>query len=213
MSAVSETIVREFFELHGFFLRQHRKFQAPNREDDEQIDFFLVNPRPSPRGELPFELNIESLALIRQAVLLVRGWHSERFSAAVLANSPELFTCLEPGGGRWFRESFADEWPVHRILAVSALPQGREARAESIDFLRARGVDAVISFRTMLAGLINTVEINRNYVRSDLLQILRILKNYDFFAGPQLDLFAPRQRKPSRRRKTKPSNPSESDQH
>ena len=31
--AVSETIVREFFELHGFFVRQQRKHIAPKRED------------------------------------------------------------------------------------------------------------------------------------------------------------------------------------
>ena len=38
MSAVSETIVREFFELQGYFLRQQRKFVG--REDDE-IDFLV----------------------------------------------------------------------------------------------------------------------------------------------------------------------------
>ena len=41
--AVSETIVREYFELHGFFVRQNRKHIAPKREDDE-IDFYVHNP-------------------------------------------------------------------------------------------------------------------------------------------------------------------------
>ena len=36
--AGSETIVREYFELHDFFVRQNRKHIAPKREDDE-IDF------------------------------------------------------------------------------------------------------------------------------------------------------------------------------
>ena len=31
MSAVSETIVREYFELHEFLVRQHRKYIAPNQ--------------------------------------------------------------------------------------------------------------------------------------------------------------------------------------
>ena len=39
MGAVSETIVREFFELHGFFVRQQRKYIAPTRREDEEIDF------------------------------------------------------------------------------------------------------------------------------------------------------------------------------
>ena len=45
----------------------------------------------------------------------------------------------------------------------------------------------MIPFRTMLADLIDGIETNRNYTRSDLLQMLRILKNYEFFRGPQLD--------------------------
>ncbi len=75
MAAVSETIVREYFELHGFFVRQQRKYIARSRPEDEEI------------------------------------------------------------------------------------------------------------------------EINRNYRKSDLLQIIRILKNYGFFKEPQLELFRPKRRK------------------
>ena len=41
----------------------------------------------------------------------------------------------------------------------------------------------------MLSDLIEHIEVNRNYQKSDLLQIIRILKNYDLFAPPQLELF------------------------
>jgi len=78
---------------------------------------------------------------------------------------------------------------------VPALPQNREARDESIGVLKSKGVDAVIPFHTMLADLIGQIEVNRNYQKSDLLQILRILKNYDFFKEPQLELFKTRRRK------------------
>ena len=37
--------------------------------------------------------------------------------------------------------------------------------------------------------------VNRNYQKSDLLQIIRILKNYDFFKEPQLELFKSRRKK------------------
>jgi len=47
----------------------------------------------------------------------------------------------------------------------------------------------------MLADLIDQIEVNRNYQKSDLLQIIRILKNYDFFKEPQLELFKTRRRK------------------
>ena len=47
----------------------------------------------------------------------------------------------------------------------------------------------------MLTDLIDQIEVNRNYQKSDLLQVIRILKNYDFFKEPQLELFKPRRRR------------------
>jgi hypothetical protein len=81
---------------------------------------------------------------------------------------------------------------------VPGLPHSADAREESINLLRSKGIDAVIPFRTMLADLVSKTELNRNYQKSDLLQIIRILKNYDFFKGPQLELFR-QARKRSRR--------------
>jgi len=44
---------------------------------------------------------------------------------------------------------------------------------------QAKGVDAVIPFRTMLADLVAHTEVNRNYQKSDLLQTIRILKKFE----------------------------------
>ena len=49
-------------------------------------------------------------------------------------------------------------------------------------------MDAIISFRAMLTDLIEGVETNRSYGKSDMLQVVRILKNYDLLKDPQLDL-------------------------
>jgi hypothetical protein len=35
------------------------------------------------------------------------------------------------------------------------------------------------------------VEVNRSYRKSDTLEVLRILKNYELLRDPQLDLLAP----------------------
>jgi hypothetical protein len=40
----------------------------------------------------------------------------------------------------------------------------------------------------MLLDIIDKIETNRNYRKSDTLQLLRILKIYDFLKEPQLDL-------------------------
>jgi len=196
MAAVSETIVREFFEMHGFFVRQQRKYVAPTRREDEEIDFFVLNPHHATTGSpLPFVLAADELPALARAVVVVKGWHTESFSPAVLANAPEIFRFVEPSVFQRAAKAFGGEGPPTKILVVPALPQNREARDESVALLQSKGVDAVIPFHTMLADLIDQIEVNRNYRKSDLLQIIRILKNYDFFKEPQLELFKPKRRR------------------
>ncbi len=196
MAAVSETIVREYFELHGFLVRQQRKFVAPSRSEEEEIDFFVYNPQPVPCGSpLPFLLASAELPAITRAVVVVKGWHTETFSLARLAHAPEIFRFVEPSAFKQAAQAFGGDGSLTRILVVPALPQDEEARRQSIALLRSKGIDGVIPFRTMLADLVAQIEVNRNYQKSDLLQIIRILKNYDFFREPQLELFKPRRRR------------------
>ncbi|MBI5385509.1 MAG: hypothetical protein HZA90_12590 [Verrucomicrobia bacterium] len=190
MPAVSETIVREYFELHGFFVRQQRKFIAPSRLEDDEIDFFVLNPLPQPSAEpLPFVLASADLARLQRAIVVVKGWHTDTFTAGLLAATPEIFRFVRPGASEHATKSFGPDGPLSKILVVPALPNGDEARQHSIDLLKAKGLDAVIPFRTILSDLIEHIEINRNYLKSDLLQVIRILKNYDFFREPQMELF------------------------
>jgi hypothetical protein len=57
-----------------------------------------------------------------------------------------------------------------------------------------------MSFRAMLLDLVDRIEINQSYTKSDTLQVMRILKNYDLLKDPQLDLLS--DRVASRRPKT-----------
>ena len=206
MSAVSETIVREYFELHEFLVRQHRKYiSQAHRENDDDIDFFVLNPHPqTPSGALPFVLGSADLASIERAIVVVKGWHTETFSSAVLTHAPEIFRFVEPRVFQQAARAFGKNGTLLKILVVPALPQAPAARDESVALLRSKGVDAVIPFRTMLVALVSEVRVNRNYQKSDLLQIIRILKNYDFFKEPQLELFRSRARKSPRSKSPRP---------
>jgi len=197
MSAVSETIVREYFELHEFLVRQHRKYIGQTRRgDDDDIDFFVLNPHPQARqGTPPFVLGSADLPFIERAIVVVKGWHTGTFSTARLESSPAIFHFVEPKVFHQAARAFGKEGTTLKILVVPALPQAVPARDESIALLRSKGIDAVIPFRTMLADLVSETEINRNYQKSDLLQIIRILKNYDFFKEPQMELFKSRRKK------------------
>src|SRR5208282_2538511 len=128
-------------------------------------------------------------------IVVVRGWHTESFGPALLENSPEMFRFVEPAVFQQAARSFSPDAAPLKILVVPALAQTAKAREQTIELLRAKGVDAVIPFRTMLADLIAGAEINRNYDKSDLLQIIRVFKNYEFFKSQQMELFRPPRRK------------------
>lgn len=204
MAAVSETIVREYFELQGFLVRQHRKYIAQTRREEDDIDFFVLNPRPQKReAGIPFVLSPADLRFVERAIVVVKGWHTETFSPAVLAHAPEIFRFVEPKVFQQAAGAFGADVAPAKILVVPALPQGEDARRQSIELLRSKGIDAVIPFHVMLRDLIAGIEVNRNYQKSDLLQMMRILKNYDFFKEPQLELFkSGRHRAKSPRRAT-----------
>jgi hypothetical protein len=200
MAGFDEQIVREYFELQGFMVRQWRKYQTPARKKlpEEEIDLVVYNPRYERGGREPaFLLFSNELRHIRRAIVAVRGWHTtQHFTPRMIQNSAEIVKFLQQDVLKSAEDFFgpaaeeeAGEGKLYKILVLPGLPTSEPHRSDSIRLLRERGVDAVISFRTMLADLIDKVEINRNYSKSDLLQIVRILKAYDLVKDPQMKLF------------------------
>jgi hypothetical protein len=84
------------------------------------------------------------------------------------------------------------------VLVLPAIPTAEPFRSQSVQLLKDRGVDAIVSFRAMLIDLIDKVETNRSYGKSDALQMIRILKNYDLLKDTQLDF--PNVERPARAR-------------
>lgn len=208
MAAVSENFVREFFELHGFLVRQPRKFVAPARQETDDIDFFVINPKPLEPDHAkpnPFVLSPADLASIACAAVVVKGWHTDTFSPSLLSNTPEMFRALDPAVfHKAIRDLSVSPSAVRKLLVVPSLPHDPETRSQSLEILRAHGVDGVLPFHTVLASVIGETEVNRNYTQSDLLQTVRILKHYDFFREPQLELF---KTKSPRNKPTRPRSP------
>ena len=200
MAGFDEQIVREYFELQGFMVRQWRKYQTPARKKlpEEEIDLLVYNPHYAREQRDPsFILFSSELKHVRKAVVAVRGWHTtQHFTPRMIQNSSEIVKFLEHDVLKSAEDFFGpaeDESEggekLFRILVLPGLPTAEPHRSDSIRLLKERGVDAVISFRTMLTDLISKVEINRNYSKSDLLQIIRILKAYDLVRDNQLSLF------------------------
>lgn len=206
MSAVDEAIVREYFESHGFLLCQRRKYVVQSRQKSakEEVDLVVVNPRAVP-GAVPdeFEITSASLSRVARAIVAVKGWHTELFGPSVLKHQPKIFRFV---GKKALDEAARlvggeDGGQLLKLLVVPGLPRGARARQQSIDLLRQNGVDGVISFQSILTELVAGVSTNRNYVKSDVLQILRLLKNYELLRDPQLELKFSRKAAKAQRKK------------
>lgn len=210
MSAIDEGIVREYFEQNGFFVRQVRKYQvtARRKTGDEEINLMVFNPAWQRSARKPeFFLFSSELPYVHQAIVAVKGWHSGVFTPAMLKGSPEIFGFLEEKVLKNVTRFFPADSPDQetnaftKILVLPSLPTAEPFRSQSVELLKARGVDGIISFRAMLLDLLEKVEINQNYSKSDALQVMRILKNYDLLKETQLDMF-PDRNAPTRRAKT-----------
>jgi hypothetical protein len=206
MAAIDEGIVREYFEQNGFFVRQMRKHavQARRKTGEEEIDLVVYNPSWSRDRRKPdFFLFANELPYLHRAVVSVKPWHTDVFTPGTLKSSPELFRFLEENVLREAVKLFPPEaaavageeatggagaGELTKILVLPALPTQEPFRSQSVELLKARGVDCIISFRAMLLDLIDKVEVNRHYRKSDTLEVIRILKNYDLVRDPQLDL-------------------------
>lgn len=202
MSSVDESIVREYFEQNGFLVRQLRKYQVQSRKKtaDEEVDLLVYNPSFQPNSRKPdFMLFSSELKHIHKAVVVVKGWHTLRFTPAMLKSSPEIFRFLEKTVVKKVSDLFFEDAAkvdageasddLMKILVLPGLPTENPYREQSIQLLQDKGVDGIISFRSMLLDILAKIEINRNYQKSEILQTLRILKNYDLLGKPQLELF------------------------
>lgn len=208
MPAVSETIVREYFESLGFLVQQPCKYivQARTKRPTEEVDFLAVHPQDTEPAALPApDQMVASGMELRQLPRLmvsVRGWHTDRFSPATLDLAPEIFRFAESGAVREALRVLGPG-PLAKVLCLPGLPTSPALASKALTMLREKGVDYVVLFPTMLRELVRHVEVSKNYEKSELLQTLRILKNYDLLKDEQLELF--RRKSPPRARVAKPA--------
>jgi len=201
MSAIDEGIVREYFEQNGFLVRQARKYQVMSRRKvaEDEIDLMVFNPAWQRGTRKPdFFLFSNELPYVHKAIIAVKGWHTGVFSPAMLKSSPEIFSFLEQNVLKEAVRLFPPDPPddptgsLTKILVLPSLPTAEPFRSQSVELLKARGVDAIISFRAMLLDLLEKIETNQNYTKSDTLQVMRILKNYDLLKDAQMELLPDR---------------------
>lgn len=194
MASVNEWIAREYFEMLGYMVTQPCKYSVTGRPKrvEEEIDLIILNPliteHSVPQSLLWMTSDLKKIA---RAVVGVYGWHTDRFYPAMLANLPEIVRFAGAESLRIASRKLGNN-DIAKILCLPQLPVAQKLKDETLRILKDKGIDGILEFRTMLAEIINGVDKNRNYEKSDVLQIIRILKNYDLLRERQLEFFTGR---------------------
>lgn len=210
MAAVSVWVVREYFESLGYLVCQPHKYTVPGRQKtaDEEVDLVVLNPRVDRhRAPRKMEWTSEDLGSVASAVVGIRGWHTERFYASTFEQTPDILRFAEPESVRYAEHLLGTE-RMAKILCLPRLPASDELKVKTLKALQEKGINGVISFQTILFELVRHVDTKKNYEKSDLLQVIRMLKNYDLLKEPQLDLFD----KKSRRTRTPAASSEQPDE-
>lgn len=208
MSEVNDILVMEFFESLGFITTRPCKYAVPGRAKtpDEEMDLLVVNPLRA-ENTVPESVlwTTSDVRGISRGIVSVAGWHCERFYQSMFEKSPELLRFTGESVMRSAEKRLGTRDFV-KIICLAELPASRELRQMTLSSLREKGVDGVLLFRTVLDHLVHTVDANRNYDKSDVLQVLRILKTYKLLKDDQMELF---QKKARKRRTPRQSDPVE----
>lgn len=201
MSAVNEWIAREYFESLGYLVSQPCKYESQGKKKkiEEELDMLVMHPQVV-ESRIPAHMVWASvdLKMVGRAVVGVRGGYTERFYMGDFEQAPEVLRYAERAAKLVAAARLGGETPAV-ILCIPELPASEELKAKMLAGLRERGVDGVIPFRTMLSELLGGVRVNRNYEKSDLLQILRLLKANNLVRDPQMDFFDKKSRTPKSR--------------
>ena len=191
MASVNDQIIREYFELHGFLVRQIRKHVPSSAEEEEESDFWIQNASKTTKARSKsLKITHGNIRKVDTALIFVKPWHTETFTQGAIENDQELSDRLtrsmeahEPEFKTWM-----DQEPL-KILVLSKLPKSKPAREKAINQIHQKGFHGYLTFGQILSELLDHVAINKNYQRSDLLQTLRILKTYGLVRPLQLELF------------------------
>ena len=153
-----------------------------------EIDMAVVNPKPKAKHNIPFVIKKKDIGKITKAIIKVKGWHTECFSASVLKSSPRIFNFVKPGVIKE-AEEFFDSWEFQKILVVPSIPHSKQSRDASLEIFKSKGIDGIIEFKTILSLLTDMAVPTRNYFESDNLQLIRLFKVYDMLKLGQMELF------------------------
>jgi hypothetical protein len=190
-------IVREFFELNRFnVITRWPQHDGPGAADGG-VQLYVRNAGLVDDAKADVALHPAQIRRIRNAVVEIRPWHTERFYASLIDGNPILTQFAETEALGHAEDFFGGE-EFTTILVVSELPRTAEQRAHAIKRIEQTGVRHVLEFPALLQDLIERVVLSGSYTGSPALQLLQLLKRYRLLRMQQLEFAFPRDPSPYR---------------
>ena len=175
MSQASIEIVKEFFIASGFFVLQQEDILLLKNSCLQENNSFKR-----------FVFSLDDIFHINNAIVKIISWHTMKFTPSVLQKNPEIFQFIRNSNKATVKNVFNGE-PFLKILVIPALPASEDLKGKSIVMMKENGVDNIISFPSILSGLIGKIE-SRHVYLSSVNEVLRILKFYRFFEKEEQNL-------------------------
>ena len=198
MQSIDEILVGEYLEQNGFLVRPLRKTRSQSKKSsDEGLDLYVRNIVFAPGGREPnFLLFSSELRYLESAIICVHGWYGEKAALASMTQGSDILKYLETQVAKkvekWFAVekgvTFGTRNPPKKVLLAPVFPTQEPHRSQCIELLKSKGVDGILSFKSMLLDLIDRVDTKQVYEKADHLQLLRILKTFDLVKDSQMDL-------------------------
>lgn len=167
MTDVNEEIVRQYFELKGYFVQTDVLYLKPKGKTGKKssgygdIDLIILNPRTGDK-----------------AIVGVSGWHRERVTPSYVEGwEGRLFSHLHPLALKKASEVLSSK-DFRKILVISRMGSKEKSRKVFEQKAYQQGIDEIIDFPTILKELIRLIKTEPSY-DSEVLQTLRLLKIYD----------------------------------
>jgi len=175
-------------------LRKGRSQSKRSREDG--VDLYARNMRfVEGEREPSFLLFSSELKHLKSALICVKGWHGDKAALANMTNGADMLKYVEGNVlkkvEKWFEfenwRELGDPVFPKKILVAPAFPTQEVYRARILSSLKERGVDGILSFKSILLDIIDRVDTRNIYPGSNLLQLVRTLKTFDLVKDSQMN--------------------------
>ncbi|MEM9157435.1 MAG: hypothetical protein AAGB46_00190 [Verrucomicrobiota bacterium] len=194
---LDEIIVSEFLEANGFFVRSMRRTRSQSKRTtkEEGVELYAKNMYFKPGGrEASFLLFPSELRYVESMIVCIRGWYGDKAALASMTGSADMQKYVESNilknVDKWFEveeTDWVDGEDPKRVLVAPVIPTQDPHRRQIAALLREKGVYGILSYKTMLLDIIDRVDTRKVYPKSELLQLIRVLKTFDLVKDSQMN--------------------------